>query len=78
MDEDDTSAFSSKYNLLDGKPEDGEWDTKDDADDYLHDPAIKRPHDTGNVFSARGWLNAGALVLIVVTLVAVFAVRLRH
>ncbi|KIJ29685.1 glycoside hydrolase family 16 protein [Sphaerobolus stellatus SS14] len=52
-----------------------QWDVKDLDDDLhnidtLHDPRYK--HHT-SFFSARGWMNIGAIVIIVVALVGLFA-----
>ena len=53
------------------------WDTKDpDLDDALHnpDPVQDRALDRSfTLFSARGWANASALILLVVGLLILFA-----
>lgn len=53
------------------------WDTKDpDLDDALHNPDPVRDAKLENswtVFSARGWFNASALVVILAGLIILFA-----
>lgn len=53
------------------------WDTKDpDLDDALHNPDPVRDaalDRSFTLFSARGWMNASALVILVVGLLMLFA-----
>jgi len=53
------------------------WDTRDpDLDDALHnpDPRVDAAQDSSfTLFSARGWLNVSALVLLMTALVTLFA-----
>ncbi|KAG6833436.1 hypothetical protein H0H87_006802 [Tephrocybe sp. NHM501043] len=50
------------------------WDKDPDLDDALHNPDINgRDDNSVTVFSARGWANAGALVVLVVALITLFA-----
>ncbi|KAG6841695.1 hypothetical protein C0991_007965 [Blastosporella zonata] len=50
------------------------WDKDPDLDDALHNPDIRGRNDNSfTVFSARGWANAGALVILVVGLITLFA-----
>jgi len=53
------------------------WDTKDpDLDDALHNPDPRQDaalDRSFTLFSARGWLNAGALFILVVGLITLFA-----
>ena len=53
------------------------WDNKDsDLDDALHNPDPVRDailDKSWTIFSLRGWMNIGALVVIVVTLITLFA-----
>jgi beta-glucan synthesis-associated protein KRE6 len=47
------------------------WDKDPDLDDALHNPD---PHGNFNftIFSARGWMNGGAIFLLIVTLITLF------
>lgn len=52
------------------------WDKDPDLDDALHNPDPVRDAQMDRsftLFSARGWLNAGALVILVVGLMMLFA-----
>ncbi|KXN88174.1 hypothetical protein AN958_07633 [Leucoagaricus sp. SymC.cos] len=49
------------------------YDKDPDLDDALHDPRPDPSFDSCTIFSLRGWVNAVALVLIVVGLVTLFA-----
>jgi beta-glucan synthesis-associated protein KRE6 len=53
------------------------WDTKDpDLDDALHNPDPVRDailDKSWTIFSFRGWMNMGALVVILLTLIILFA-----
>ncbi|KAG6918340.1 hypothetical protein DXG01_015199, partial [Tephrocybe rancida] len=50
------------------------WDKGPDLDDALHNPDIHgRDDNSFTIFSARGWANAGALIVLVVALVTLFA-----
>ncbi|KAG6813578.1 hypothetical protein H0H92_009622 [Tricholoma furcatifolium] len=50
------------------------WDKDPDLDDALHTPDIRgRDSASFTLFSARGWANAGALVILVVGLITLFA-----
>jgi hypothetical protein len=53
------------------------WDTKDpDLDDALHNPDPIRDaalESSWTVFSARGWFNASALVILLAGLITLFA-----
>jgi beta-glucan synthesis-associated protein KRE6 len=49
------------------------WDKDPDLDDALHNPDIRDRGDPSfTVFSARGWANAGALVLLIVGIITLF------
>jgi hypothetical protein len=49
------------------------WDKDPDLDDALHTPDVPGRRDFSfTLFSARGWLNAGALVLLVIGLIVLF------
>jgi len=51
-----------------------EWDFSGDKDDYIHDPAVKDPKQSfWQLWTLRGWLNATALLLIVLALIGIFA-----
>ena len=47
------------------------WDKDPDLDDALHNPD-PRGHFNFTVFSARGWMNGGAIFLLIVTLITLF------
>ena len=47
------------------------WDKDPDVDDALHNPD-PREGSTFTVFSARGWMNASAIFLLVVSLITLF------
>ncbi|GLB38241.1 putative beta-glucan synthesis-associated protein (SKN1) [Lyophyllum shimeji] len=50
------------------------WDKDPDLDDALHNPDIHgRGDDSITIFSARGWANAGALFVLVIGLITLFA-----
>ncbi|KAF8073872.1 glycoside hydrolase family 16 protein [Lyophyllum atratum] len=50
------------------------WDKDPDLDDALHNPEIRgRDDNSFTLFSARGWMNAGALVVLGVGLITLFA-----
>ena len=47
------------------------WDKDPDLDDALHNPD-PRGHPNFTVFSARGWMNASAIFLLIVSLITLF------
>lgn len=50
------------------------WDKDPDLDDALHNPDMPGRADRSfTIFSARGWMNAGALFLLVAGLLVLFA-----
>jgi beta-glucan synthesis-associated protein KRE6 len=50
------------------------WDKDPDLDDALHNPDPRgRDSSSFTLFSARGWFNAGALVVLVLGLIILFA-----
>lgn len=49
------------------------WDKDPDLDDALHNPDNGRGDSSFTIFSARGWANAGALFILVVGLIVLFA-----
>lgn len=49
------------------------YDKDPDLDDALHDPRPDPSFDSWTIFSARGWINAMTLFLIVVGLITLFA-----
>ena len=50
------------------------WDKDPDLDDALHTPDARgRDSSPFTLFSARGWFNAGALVILVIGLIILFA-----
>lgn len=58
------------------------WDKDPDLDDALHNPD-PRGNFNFTLFSARGWMNGGAIFLLIVTLITLFIgypliLRLTH
>ena len=51
---------------------DPDTDNLPEEDDYLHEPDIKDKNEGVGVWSSRGWLNIGALALLVVSLLSLF------
>jgi len=51
------------------------WDKDPDLDDALHNPDMRdaKGDSSFTVFSARGWANAGALFILIVGLITLFA-----
>ncbi|TFK40642.1 glycoside hydrolase family 16 protein [Crucibulum laeve] len=49
------------------------WDKDPDLDDHLHNPDPRYDGNSFTIFSARGWMNVGALVVLVLGLIALFA-----
>ncbi|KNZ80895.1 Beta-glucan synthesis-associated protein SKN1 [Termitomyces sp. J132] len=50
------------------------WDKDPDLDDALHNPEIHGLDDISfTIFSLRGWLNASALIILIVGLITLFA-----
>lgn len=51
------------------------WDKDPDLDDALHNPDIRdaKGDSSFTVFSARGWANAGALFILIIGLITLFA-----
>jgi len=51
---------------------DPDTDCVPEEDDYLHEPDLKDKNEGTSVWSGRGWLNIGALVLLILSLLALF------
>jgi hypothetical protein len=51
---------------------DPDTDNVAEEDDYLHEPDLKDNNDAVNFWSSRGWLNIGALALLVLALLTLF------
>ena len=51
---------------------DPDTDNVPEEDDYLHEPELKDKNEGVGFWSSRGWLNIGALVLLVVALLSLF------
>ncbi|KAG5654257.1 hypothetical protein H0H81_005500 [Sphagnurus paluster] len=50
------------------------WDKDPDLDDALHNPDMRGRNDNSwTIFSGRGWVNAGALFVLVIGLIMLFA-----
>ena len=48
------------------------WDNDPDPDDALHNPDSRGNFNFATVFSARGWINAIAIFLLIVSLIILF------
>lgn len=48
------------------------WDNDPDPDDALHNPNSHGKFDFASAFSSRGWINAGAIVLLIASLIILF------
>ena len=48
------------------------WDNDPDPDDVLHNPDFRRKINFSTAFSARGWINAIAIFLLIVSLIILF------
>lgn len=51
---------------------DPDTDNVPEEDDYLHEPDIKDKNEGVGFWSSRGWLNIGALALLIVALLSLF------
>ena len=48
------------------------WDNHPDPDDALHNPDSRRNFNFATAFSSRGWINACAIFLLIVSLIILF------
>ena len=51
---------------------DPDTDNLPEEDDYLHEPEFKDKNEGVSLWSSRGWLNLGALAILIVALLALF------